>query len=172
MTMNFDDMSSYDYKTKKAYVLDSGDYILSLRSDAHTVKNNLTYTYNQNSTIVYDDTARSTDTTAATNLFDDVTNGDGNINTTFPYLSINDWEGTFPNKTKSSNLKASDSVVALLNNDSHGSTIDLDNDPTVDATFKQGVENGVILDSVAGITDPESSLWDDLVDHMSIDEMN
>lgn len=172
MTMNFDDMSSYDYKTKKAYVLDSGDYILSLRSDAHSVKNDLTYTYNQNSTIVYDDTARSTDTTAATNLFDDDTNGDGNINTTFPYLSINDWEGTFPNKTKSSNLKASDSVVALLNDDSHGSTIDLDNDPTVDATFKQGVENGVILDSVDGITDPESSLWDDLVDHMSIDEMN
>ena len=79
MPMNYDDMASYDYKTDKCYVLDAGTYTLSLRSDAHTVKNDLTYDFTVDQTIKYDTTARSTDETVATNQFDDVTAGDGTI---------------------------------------------------------------------------------------------
>lgn len=62
-------------------MLDAGTYTLSLRSDAHTVKNDLTYDFTVDQTIKYDTTARSTDETVATNQFDDVTAGDGNIGT-------------------------------------------------------------------------------------------
>ena len=77
--MNFDDMASYDYQTEKAYILDAGTYTLSLRSDAHTVKNNLTHDFTLADKIVYSDAKdgkRSTDKVTATNLFDEVSAGD------------------------------------------------------------------------------------------------
>ena len=41
LTMDYDAMASYDYRTAKAYVLSAGDYQLSLRSDSHTIKDGL-----------------------------------------------------------------------------------------------------------------------------------
>ena len=50
LTLSFDisDMSSYDYLTDKAYVLDNGNYTLSLRTDVNNVKTStggVNYTY-------------------------------------------------------------------------------------------------------------------------------
>lgn len=172
MTMNYDDLASYDYKTDKCYVLDAGTYTLSLRSDAHTVKNDLTYDFTVDQTIKYDTTARSTDETVATNQFDDVTAGDGNIGTTLPYLSRADWEGTYPSREASENATANAATIALLTNGNGGSTIDLNDDPAQGTTYTNGEKNGVMLADAAGIVDPDNAVWEQLMNHMSVDEMN
>lgn len=54
MTVEFedDDMASYDYKNAKAYVLEKGDYNISINSDSHTVIGSKKITVDD--TITYD----------------------------------------------------------------------------------------------------------------------
>ena len=69
LTFNTEDMASFDSKDKGCYVLEEGDYIISINEDSHTVLDSKTY--NVASTIVYDETnPRSTDAEAATTKFD------------------------------------------------------------------------------------------------------
>ncbi|MDE6677020.1 MAG: glycoside hydrolase family 3 C-terminal domain-containing protein [Clostridia bacterium] len=90
--MNYDDLASYDYITEKAYVLSSGDYTLSLRTDAHRIKagENMTHEFNVSDKIVYNgENKRAGDLQTATNLFDDAANN-------LTYLSRADFAGTMP----------------------------------------------------------------------------
>lgn len=69
---NLEDMACYDAAVNKSYLLEKGDYIISLRSDSHTVVDSETYTLDRD--IIYSDEhdgKRSTDLETATNLFDD-----------------------------------------------------------------------------------------------------
>ena len=69
VTFNVEDMASYDDKTAKAYVLEAGDYVISINSDSHTVIDSKTY--NVPATITYSgDNKRSSDEVTATNQFD------------------------------------------------------------------------------------------------------
>ena len=69
LTFNTEDMASFDSKDKGCYVLEEGDYIISINEDSHTVLDSKTY--NVASTIVYDESnPRSTDAEAATTKFD------------------------------------------------------------------------------------------------------
>ena len=69
LTFNTKDMASFDSKDKGCYVLEEGDYIISINEDSHTVLDSKTY--NVASTIVYDESnPRSTDAEAATTKFD------------------------------------------------------------------------------------------------------
>ena len=69
LTLNVEDMASYDYKNAQAYVLDAGDYVITIQTDSHNVKEGtepITYTVDQ--TIVYSgDKTRSGDKSAASN---------------------------------------------------------------------------------------------------------
>ena len=73
LTFDVEDMASYSSAANDgngAYVLDEGDYIISINSDSHTIIDSETYTID--STIVYDEeNKRSSDETAATNQFAD-----------------------------------------------------------------------------------------------------
>ena len=40
-------MASYDYQNAQAYVLEAGDYEISLRTDSHTVVDTRTYTVDE-----------------------------------------------------------------------------------------------------------------------------
>ena len=66
-----DDMASYDSKNAKAYVLEQGDYGISVRSDSHTTIAEKTITVKD--TITYDskDNTHNGDAVVATNAFDD-----------------------------------------------------------------------------------------------------
>ena len=75
LTFTAEDMASYDYTGVKAkvgaYVLEAGEYTISLRSDSHTVIDSRTLTIDKDR--IYNDSndgARSTDDVAATNQFD------------------------------------------------------------------------------------------------------
>ena len=64
-----EDMASYDYKDHGCYVLEQGDYEISINSDSHHVMDSVVYTVDED--IIYDENnARSTDKTAAVNQFD------------------------------------------------------------------------------------------------------
>ena len=66
LTWKVEDMASYDTYGHGCYVLEKGDYIVSINSDSHNIIDSKTYTVN--SDIVYKD-GRSTDQTPATNQF-------------------------------------------------------------------------------------------------------
>ena len=66
VTFAEEDMASYDDINAKAYVLEAGDYEISLRTDSHTVVDTKTHTVDE--TITYSgENGRSTDETTATN---------------------------------------------------------------------------------------------------------
>ena len=174
---DYDDMASYDYKTEKCYVLDAGEYTLSLRSDAHTVKEDLTKTFSVDKKIVYKNSAdgkRASDKTEATNRFEEVNAGDGSIT----YVSRGDWAGTMPTVRDELNpATASASVAAAIKNSVHGSYVD-GPDKDEENAAKYGytaittdAENGLTIDDVAGLKDYDSPIWDQLLDQLSIEDM-
>ena len=72
-----EDLASYDYKVNGCYVLEKGDYVLSLRSDSHTVVDE--NTWNLGRDIIYDDThdgKRPSDRVTALNRFDQALGAD------------------------------------------------------------------------------------------------
>ena len=72
LTLSFaaEEMASYDARDAKAYVLEAGDYILSINSDSHTVLDQQTYTVEE--TLIFSgENKRSSDAVAATNVFDE-----------------------------------------------------------------------------------------------------
>lgn len=69
LTFAIDEMSSYDYKNAKAYVLEQGDYEIKLMGNSHDVIDSRIYTVDKTTT------GRTSDLTQATNLFDDANGG-------------------------------------------------------------------------------------------------
>lgn len=161
ITMNAEDMASYDYSGVKAangaYVLEAGDYEIKVMSDAHHVLDSFTYTVNED--IVYDedhDGARSTDAVAATNLFADCADdGTGTIT----YFSRADWEGTVP----SAFPEDREAPQALL---------DMLNAPLADEglTVTTGADNDLVLNDLIG-ADYDDERWQQLVEQMSVAEL-
>ncbi len=177
ITMDYDDLSSYDYKTEKAYISSAGKYTLSLRSDSHTVKNELTHDFNIENKIVYNETngKRSSDKKAATNLFDDVTEGDGTFNTDkCKLITRSDWAGTFPkSREQNANVAASEKIIALATNGRSGSSIDVDNLDKDHPDAKMptmGAKNGFVISDMTGL-DYDDPLWEKLLDQLTLDEM-
>lgn len=111
-----EDMASYDYKTNKAWVLEKGDYQLSLRTDSHTPAEGVDpLTYTVDDTIVYSGANhRASDMGEVTNEFDDVsaqmtdTKEDGKVLN----MSRADFAGTFPTPPTEDQFVASDAVAA------------------------------------------------------------
>ena len=106
LTFTAEDMASYDYTGVKAkggaYVLEAGEYTISLRSDSHTVIDSRTLTIDKDR--IYNDSndgARSTDDVAATNQFDYASFGECTS-----YVSRADWEGTFPKERAAASREA------------------------------------------------------------------
>ena len=76
-TINKEDMASYDANEIKVagggYILEAGEYTVSVRSDSHTVLDQANFTVD--SDINYSENARTTDNVAATNQLNDYTAG-------------------------------------------------------------------------------------------------
>ncbi|MDY3969994.1 MAG: glycoside hydrolase family 3 N-terminal domain-containing protein [Atopobiaceae bacterium] len=161
LSWTHEDMASYDYQGIKAeggaYVLEAGDYQVSLRANSHDVVD--TRTVHVDRDYIYNDAndgKRSTDEVEATNQFDDVSSGDG-----ITYLSRADWAGTFP-KMAPASKEASAEVKDALDNPAA-----IENDDVEDVTY--GAKNGLKLSDMAGLdyNDPQ---WDKLLDQMTLDE--
>lgn len=162
LTFNTEDMASFDSKDKGCYVLEEGDYIISINEDSHTVLDSKTY--NVASTIVYDESnPRSTDAEAATTKFDFA---DDKLVT----LSR---AGHFANYAEAvavpSDFTMSEESMNTLYND-HNWTPEDHNDPN-DEMPVTGANNGLKLADLRG-ADYDDERWDTLLDQMTVTEMD
>lgn len=162
MTFNEEDMASYDKDDAKAYVLEEGDYIISINSDSHNIIDEQTYTVDD--TVVYGgDNKRSTDQIAATNAFED-----SELDTV--YLSRKDGFANYEEATAApTDFAMSDEHKAKFLNNTNYDPADYNDDS--DEMPTTGAKNGLKLADFRGV-DYDDAKWDDLLDQMTIDEMN
>jgi len=165
VTVKFDDddMASYDYKDAKAYVLEQGDYDISIQSDSHHVIDHQKVTVKDTVTYNSDSNTHNGDAVAATNEFDyaagDVT-----------YLSR---AGHFANYAKATaaptNFSMSDEAKAEFTNNSNYDPKKYDNDS--DEMPTTGAKNGLKLYQMYG-KDYDDADWDKLLDQLTFDDMD
>ncbi|WP_227589930.1 glycoside hydrolase family 3 C-terminal domain-containing protein [Demequina pelophila] len=113
--LTVEDMASYDYQNHQAYVLEAGDYQITVQTDSHTLAEGAEpFVYTVASDVVFSgDDHRASDLTEVTNLFDDVseaftTTGEaGKIQ----LMSRADFAGTFPVEPTGDMLVANDAVI-------------------------------------------------------------
>ena len=162
VTFTEEDMASYDDKNAKAYVLEAGDYEISLRTDSHTVVDTKTYTIGE--TVTYgEDNARSTDETAATNQLD-FANGD------ITYLSRADGFANYAEATAApTNFTMSDEDKATFMNNSNYNPEDYNDD--ADEMPTTGAKNGLELADLRG-ADYDDEQWEELLDQLTISDMD
>ncbi|MCD7753102.1 MAG: glycoside hydrolase family 3 C-terminal domain-containing protein [Clostridiales bacterium] len=158
-------MASYDDTGYGCYVLEQGDYIISVNSDANTVIDSETYT--QDTTIVYDeDNARDSDETAAVNQFD-YARGD------VTYLSRADGFANYAEATAApTNYSMSDEAKATFYNVGNYLTAEATAaDEDADAEYPTwGADNGLKLVDLRGL-DYDDEQWDLLLDQLTMDEV-
>lgn len=148
-------MASWD-SSKGAYVLDAGDYVVSLRSDSHTVIAEQTLNVSEQTY----DTDEATGTKLQ-NQFADLDEYLGN-NCAGQMLSRADFAGTFPQPAEDKD--AADCGIELVEYDWSAHE---DPDAVMPTT---GAANGLALIDMRGL-DYDDELWDTLLDQLSVDEM-
>lgn len=160
---NDDAMASYDDQNAKAWVLEQGDYQISLQSDSHNVIASATVNVPQTITYNSDSKTHNGDKTVATNQFDDA-RGD------VTYLSRKDHFANYDQATaKPATLNMSkEAKAAFINNDNYDPKKFDKSDDKMPTT---GAKNGVRLADLTG-KDYDDPQWDKLLDELTIDEMD
>ncbi|NLL77050.1 MAG: beta-glucosidase [Clostridiales bacterium] len=163
VTFNAEDMASYDEINTKAYVLEAGDYRISIRTDSHNIINEKVFTVPE--TIVYNEpNPRSTDETVATNQFDFSDQGE------VTYLSRADGFANYEEATASpASLTASDTTVSLFMNNSNYNPEDYNNDE--DEMPITGAANGMKLSELRG-ADYDDERWNTLLNQLTVFDMD
>ena len=165
VTVKFDDddMASYDYKGAKAYVLEKGDYGISIQSDSHHVIDHKAITVKDTVTYDSDSNTHNGDKTVATNQFDDVA---GDVT----YLSRADHFANYKEATAApTNFKMSDKVKETFYNNSNYDPKKFDKDS--DKMPTTGAKNGLKLSDMYG-KDYDNADWDKLLDQLTFDDMD
>lgn len=165
VTVKFDDddMASYDYKGAKAYVLEKGDYDISIQSDSHHVIDHKAITVKDTVTYDSDSNTHNGDKTVATNQFDDVA---GDVT----YLSRADHFANYKEATAApTNFKMSDKVKETFYNNSNYDPKKFDKDS--DKMPTTGAKNGLKLSDMYG-KDYDDADWDKLLDQLTFDDMD
>lgn len=165
VTVKFDDddMASYDYKGAKAYVLEKGDYDISIQSDSHHVIDHKAITVKDTVTYDSDSNTHNGDKTVATNQFDDVA---GDVT----YLSRADHFANYKEATAApTNFKMSDKAKETFYNNSNYDPKKFDKDS--DKMPATGAKNGLKLSDMYG-KDYDDADWDKLLDQLTFDDMD
>lgn len=165
VTVKFDDddMASYDYKGAKAYVLEKGDYDISIQSDSHHVIDHKAITVKDTVTYDSDSNTHNGDKTVATNQFDDVA---GDVT----YLSRADHFANYKEATAApTNFKMSDKAKETFYNNSNYNPKKFDKDS--DKMPTTGAKNGLKLSDMYG-KDYDDADWDKLLDQLTFDDMD
>ena len=157
-----EDMASYDTDGKGCYVLEAGDYEISINSDSHNKI--ATDTVNVASDIVYDESnKRESDAVAATNHFDFAK---GEVT----YLSRADGFANYAEATAApTSFELADEYKSAYVNNTNYKEEDYNNDS--DEMPTTGAKNGIELKDLRGL-DYDDPKWEDLLDEMSVSDMN
>lgn len=190
LTFAIEDMASYDYKEEGCYVLDAGDYEITLRKNAHELYGeNCSWTYTQSSRIVYDESnprqteieAQTGDAVnyseeykaemtvqAAVNRFDDLnehfveyTSATSGKGTNF---TRSNFEVSFPTEPTEEDLVASQDIIDDLGAFTADYYDSSDEAPTT------GADNGLTVASLRGVP-YDDPLWDELLYQLTAKEM-
>lgn len=161
VTFSIEDMASYDENNAKAYVLEKGDYVISINSDSHTVLDQKTYTADKD--VVYKgENKRTSDDTAATNVFEDA-KGD------ITYLSRADHFANYEEATAApASAELGEPYVSEYHLNSNFDKTTYLNDEDVMPTT--GADNGLTLADMRD-ADYDDPRWEKLLDQLTVDEM-
>ena len=164
VTISFsaEDMASYDEKGAGCYVLEAGDYEISIKSDSHNKIDSRIYTLADS--ITYDeDNARSTDAQAAVNHFD---YAEGEVT----YLSRTDGFANYAEATAApENYSMSDEVKSVfINNGVYDPEKYNDASDEMPTT---GAKNGMTLAELRGAS-YDDERWETLLDQLTISDMD
>lgn len=180
------DLASYDAYGAGTYILDDGDYYLTVATDAHNAVNNtlaakgytventqgrmdadgnaeLAYKWNNPSFDAETYAVSANGTKIVNQLSDsDINLYEGN-DETVTYLTRNDWTATFP-----------ETIAELaLTEEMIGDLQDIQYDPADYETVEMpvmGAKNDLKLYDMIGL-DYDDASWDDLLDQLTFDEM-
>lgn len=161
VTFSIEDMASYDENNAKAYVLEKGNYVISINSDSHTVLDQKTYTADTD--VVYEEeNKRVSDDTAATNVFEDA-KGD------VTYLSRADHFANYKEATaEPASAELGEPYASEYHLNSNFDKTTYLNDEDVMPTT--GADNGLTLADMRD-ADYDDPRWEKLLDQLSVDEM-
>ncbi len=169
-TINKEDMASYDSEGIKVqgggYILEAGDYKISVRSDSHTVVAEETLTVAAD--IDYSKEGRASNQIAATNQFEDYMRGD------FEQLSRKDsfanYEATCGRVLTDEDYIMADEVRSEVEKSAFGIYDGTLYDNPDDVMPTTGADNGKKLYEYRGVAYDDPS-WDVLLDQLSIEDM-
>ncbi len=164
-----EELASYDSDGIKiqggGYILEAGEYAISIRANSHTVLDSKTFTVSAD--IDYSKTGRASDAVPAVNQFQDYSRGN------FEQLSRKDAFANYDTATAAPSDDAyvmSDEIQAALKKYANGfyDPTELDNPNDVMPTL--GAKNGKKLADLTGkaYDDPE---WEKLLDQLSFEDM-
>ncbi len=161
ISFQVEDMASFDYQGAGAYVLESGDYIISINTDSHNVIDSKTYTVS--STVTYgEDNKRASDMVAATAQF-------GYAQGDVTYLSRKDGFANYDDAVAApTDFEMAADVKAGFYNHTNYDPTQFNNDG--DAVPTTGAKNGLTLMDLRGkeYDDPQ---WEKLLDQLTVDDM-
>ena len=162
VTFQAEDMASYDTYGKGCYVLEKGDYVISINADSHTVLDSKTYTVD--SDIVYDaSNKRDSDVEVADNKFDFA---EGNVT----YLSRADGFANYAEATAApADFELPAEAKATFYNNSNWNPEDFNNADDVAPTT--GAKNGLKLKDMVGV-DYNDAQWDTFLDQLTVADMD
>lgn len=163
ISFSYEDMASYDDLGYGCYVLEHGDYVITLNENAHTVLDSETITLDND--VIYDDAhdgARSTDQVAAVNQFD-FARGD------VTYLSRADGFANYAQATAApTNFVMSQEDIANFHC-KHNFDAGQYDDPDAQMPTT-GADNGLTIQDMTGL-DYNDEQWELLLDQLTVDEM-
>ena len=170
ITINKEDMASYDSEGIKVsgggYILEAGEYTISLRSDSHTVLAEEKFTVD--SDIDYSKEGRSSDETVATNQFEDYSRGD------FEQLSRANGFANYESacgKLSDDAYVMSDETRKAVEENVFGIYDGTKYDDDSDEMPQMEQNNGLQLADLTGKSYDDED-WDKLLDQLSFDDMS
>ena len=165
-----EDMAAYDSEEIKVkgggYILEAGDYTVSLRADSHTVL--AEEKFNVAADIDYSQTKRDSDNIAAVNRFNDYARG------SFEVLSRKDkfanYGATCGRKLEADDFIMDDATRAKIEEYAFGFYDSTKYNDPADEMPTTGAKNGLKLADMTGLAydDPK---WDQLLDQLTFEDM-
>ena len=181
LTFKMEDIASYSYLhensngTVGAYMLEEGEYVVSLRNNSHDVIDTGVVTVDE--TIWYDgsddDHVRESDVIAASNQFQ---SSSDYMNEESTILSRSSWNTTQPKAAEGRTKELSDKYIALLGKES---SFDVETDPELGNVEGSkvysaempvsGADNGLTLSDLRGLSYDDEK-WELLLDQIDWDK--
>jgi beta-glucosidase len=161
ISFNEEDMASYDSSGAGNYILEAGDYEVSLRKDSHTIIDSKKHIVA--SEVVYNESnGRSTDQAAVENQFADA---QGDVE----YLSRKDGFANYEKATAApAAFTLSDEYKEKFINNSNYNPEDFNDDS--DEMSVTGAKNGKSLQEMRGL-EYDDPAWEPLLDQLKVGEM-